>query len=249
MDAASKIFLDILKAALRDEPAAPSREIAPEEWQQLFRMARTHQILPLFYQAVYTLPSLPASLSAAMKQQVRHQVIRQTLQTGQFLELNQRLLEAGVRPLVVKGIICRNLYPKPDHRPSGDEDLLIPEDQFETCHRVLTEFGMGTDEEALNAYEIPYRKADSPLYIELHKSLFPPESDAYGDLNRFFTEVFDRAASEEIQGTSVCSLCPTDHLPRLQALPPQRLRHPAGLRYHALCQPPWQPGGLAAGAA
>ena len=212
MDATSKTFLDILKAALNNDQAAPNRQISTEEWQQLFRIAQIHQILPLFYQAVYELPSLTAPLGATVKQQVRYRVIRQAIQTGEFLELNRLLQKAGVRPLVVKGIICRNLYAKPDHRPSSDEDLLIPETQFETCHRVLTEFGMHAEADSPDAYEIPYRKEGSPLYIELHKHLFPPESDAYGDLNRFFANVSDRAVAEEIQGNTVYALGPTDHL-------------------------------------
>ena len=214
MDATSKTFLNILQSALNNHQAALDREIAPEEWGQLFRMAQSHQILPLFYQAVYTLPSLALEgpLRAAMKQQVRHQVIRQTIQTSEFLELNRKLLEAGVRPLVVKGILCRNLYANPDHRPSGDEDLLIPEDRFAICHRVLTEFGMHPESDSLDSYEISYRKEGSPLHIELHKSLFPPESDAYGDLNRFFTDAADRAVSEEIRGNTVYSPGYTDHL-------------------------------------
>ncbi len=217
MDAVSKLFLNILKAALNNEPARPDSKISPEEWQLLFRMAEIHHILPLFYQAVYALPSLAAekSLCGAVRQQVKHQVIRQTLQTSEFLELNQKLLEAGIRPLVVKGIICRNLYPQPDHRPSGDEDLLIPQTHLRACRRVLANLGMEAEAPADTldtAYEIPYRKEGSPLYIELHKSLFPPESEAYGDLNRFFTGVFDRAVTVEIQGSTVYSLSHTDHL-------------------------------------
>jgi len=50
------------------------------------------------------------------------------------------------------------------------------------------------------------------LYIELHKHLFPPESDAYGDMNRFFEGVFDRAIVEDIQGVPVCTMGYTDHL-------------------------------------
>lgn len=212
MDATAKTFLEILKAALQGKQAAQDREIPPEEWQKLFRMAKIHQILPLFYQAVHALPDLPKELSAPIRQQVRQQVIRQTLQTREFLELNKQLSAAGIRALVVKGIICRNLYPQPDHRPSGDEDILIPEAQFDRCHALLTAQGLTSGEHEESDYEIPYRKAGSPLYIELHKHLFPPASDAYGELNRFFGGVFDRAVTEEIQGAQVSTLCPTDHL-------------------------------------
>lgn len=56
----------------------------------------------------------------------------QTMRTNEFLELNKKLQAAGVRPLVVKGIICRNLYPQPDYKQSGDGDVLVPAEQFET---------------------------------------------------------------------------------------------------------------------
>lgn len=216
MDVTTKTFLSILKAALAGKQAEPDRETGPEEWQKLFHMAGIHNVLPMFYEAVYTAPSLrqadPTSL-AAVKRRIRQQVMMQTLRTNDFLALNRQLQAAGIRPLVVKGIICRSLYPQPDHRLSSDEDVLIPAQQFDACHQVMTDFGMQTAESELSAaYEVPYRKDGSPLYIELHKHLFPPESDAYGDLNRFFEGVFDRAVPEEIQGNTVYTLGPTDHL-------------------------------------
>ena len=217
MDATSKRFLDILQAALRDEQPEGGEYIPLSEWQKLFRMADTHKVLPLIYQAVYTLPCLQQApqLNASVKGSVRQQVMLQAMRTAEFLELNRQLQASGIRPLVVKGIICRNLYPQPDHRLSADEDLLIPPGQFDACHRILTDFGMHTTEppERLDsAYEVPYRKAGSPLYIELHKHLFPPESGAYGDLNRFFETAQERAVREEIQGSQVFTLGHTDHL-------------------------------------
>ena len=206
----AKVFLSILKAALQGQRAEPDREIPADEWEKLFKMAGIHNVLPMFYEAVYASKSLRESnlpFLSAVRRQVRQQVMMQALRTGEFLSLNQSLQAAGIRPLVVKGIICRNLYPQPDYRQSGDEDVLIPEEQFDTCHQVLLDFGMYTTaegEELKKSYEIPYRKAGSSLYIELHKHLFPPESEAYGDMNRFFEGVFRRAIPETIQGNTVC---------------------------------------------
>ena len=216
MDVTTKTFLAILKAAMANEQATPDREIEPEEWRKLFHMADIHNVLPLFYEAAYASISQRQEnmpVLAAGKRHVRQQVMVQTLRTNEFWTLNEKLQAAGVKPLVVKGIVCRNLYPRPDHRQSSDEDVLIPAEQFERCHRVMTDFGMQTTQTDLtDAYEIPYRKAGSPLYIELHKNLFPPESEAYGSLNRFFEGVFDRAIPEEIQGRTVYTLGYTDHL-------------------------------------
>lgn len=218
MDATNHTFLSILKSALGNEQAKLDREILPDEWQKLFSIAGIHNVLPMFFEAVYDSPSLQQTgppFLATIKRQVRQQVMMQTMRTSDFLTLNQALQAADIQPLVVKGIICRDLYPKPDHRQSSDEDVLIPAEQFAACHQVMTDFGMHTtaDEGQLaTAYEVPYRKADSPLYIELHKHLFPPESDAYGDLNRFFDGVYDRAIPEQVQGYTVYTLAHTDHL-------------------------------------
>jgi len=189
----------------------PGREVSLEEWQRLFSLAQLHQVLPLFYDAVY--PYVTAPLAAEIKRMVRLQVMQQTMKTSEFLELNRKLQFAGVKPLVVKGLVCRNLYPNPDARASGDEDVLIPGELFARCHRVLLAFGMQTTEAApTSAYEVPYRKDGSLLYIELHKHLFPPESAAYGNLNRFFVDVHDRAVEESIQGHEIFTMDPTDHL-------------------------------------
>ena len=217
MDATTSTFLAILKAALSNGKAELNREISPEEWQRLFHLANIHSLLPMFYEAVYSSASLQKNLPflAMGKHQAMQQVVTQTMRTNAFLELNQRFHAAGLRPLVVKGIICRNLYPHPDHRPSSDEDVLIPPDRFGDYHRILLEYGMQPQNgpaQLSAAYEVPYRKDGSVLYIELHKHLFPPESEAYGHLNRYFEGVFDRAVTEQIQGHSVCTLCCTDHL-------------------------------------
>lgn len=145
-------------------------------------------------------------------------VIMQTQKTGEFEPLYRYLRESGICPLVVKGIVCRNIYPNPDYRISGDEDLLIRPEDFRKCHDLLHEYGMQTSEQDMDAeelesvYEVPYGKKGSLIYIELHKSLFPPESEAYGDLNRFFANVHEDAIDIRIDGTDIRTMGYTDHL-------------------------------------
>lgn len=68
------------------------------------------------------------------------------------------------------------------------------------------------EKELESAYEVPYGKKGSLIYIELHKSLFPPESEAYGDLNRFFANVHEDAIDIKIDGTDIRTMGYTDHL-------------------------------------
>lgn len=216
MDQLNAVFLNILRSALKGEAYEGPADLTQEEWLRLMDLAQSHHVLPMVFQAAHALPGLRESpIFPTVKQQVRRQVILQARKSCDFLALNQQLRAAGIRPLVVKGIICRELYPYPDHRGSSDEDVLILESQTGLCHSVLSDYGMETTEDPQRfsqVYEIPYRKKDGPLYIELHRHLFPPESEAYGDLNRFFEHAFDRAVTQTIQGVEVSTLDPTDHL-------------------------------------
>lgn len=212
MDSLQLRFLAIVRSALLGQSAADPGDLTHAQCGLLCEMARIHRIEPLFLEAVYAWPvfqSWPGT--QRLRQRVRQQVLSQTLRTEEFSRLNQTLLQAGLEPMVVKGIICRSLYPKPDHRPSGDEDLLIPPGQFARCQEVFAQFGLQPGAQA-DSYEIPYRKAGSPLYIELHRSLFPPDSEAYGDFNRFFEDAQQRSVILEIQGLPIRTLEYTDHL-------------------------------------
>ena len=207
-------FLQILKAALQGEKLTSMSNLPMDEWAQIMRLAQTHHVLPLVFEAVHALPEIQsAPFFGALRNQIRVQVLTQTQKTLDFQLLYQRFAAAGLQPLVVKGLVCRDLYPFPDHRISSDEDLLIMPDQTSAYHEILTQYGLSTSEVDISAtYEIPYRKVGGPLYIELHRYLFPPESEAYGDLNRFFDSAFDRSVEETIQGFSVRTMSPTDHL-------------------------------------
>lgn len=209
MNRVNEIFLQILKAALQGKQLTDSDDLAKEEWQKIIALAEIHSVLPLIYQAVYTHPVLKAL--PELRNKVRRLVMLQTMKTVEFLQVNQVLREAGMTPVIVKGLICRNLYPQPDLRLSSDEDILIPTEQYEKCHECLLKQGMYTateDSQREKDYEVPYHKKDGVLYIELHKNLFPPEADVYGDWNRFFKDSIEN--SIEIDG--VRTLCHTDHI-------------------------------------
>lgn len=194
------------------------REISPQEWQELFSMAQKHQILPMIYGAVYQCPSAQEAdpqIFAPYKRMVMRLVTMQMVQTNESLKLYQFLSARGIQPIVVKGMICRELYPNPDERMSGDEDFLIRPEQFEECHLAMLAYGMCLSDPEMDiwsAYEVPYGKKGSPLYIELHKYLFPPDSDAYGELNVFFEEIFEKTEVIQVQGCEILGMNATDHL-------------------------------------
>ena len=217
MDLINRYFLSALKASLQGVPAPIEDDLTTEQWEVLIQQATEQNVLPMICAAICDNPSLvrnhPALL-ATVKQTASRKIAVQARKTSEFLALQKRFISAELRPLVVKGLICRNLYPDPNARESSDEDLLILPDDFNACHGVMITSGLETStepEKIAYSYEVPYEKSGSPLYIELHRSLFPPESHAYGDFNRFFEKVHDRSIEQEIDGVTVRTMCPTDH--------------------------------------
>ncbi len=217
-DHISNLFLDALRVSLRGQKVTWSETLSAQDWQLLFGMAQKHQVLPMIFEAVFRCPAAQEADPAVFqmyKQMTIQSVMIQTRKTGEFLRMYQYLKSRGIHPLIVKGIVCRSLYPQPDYRISNDEDLQVDADQFQACMEVLTEYGMEQADLSLDPgmdFEIPFRKKGSPIYIELHKQLFPPESDAYGDFNRYFEQMRERAVQISLDGTEILTMGCTDHL-------------------------------------
>lgn len=202
MDVLHQQLLNILCASIHGEKAVTSNGLSQEQLPLLFSLARAHKVLPLVYSA---------APHYSVRQEAILQMMTQTQKTREFLSLYRHLTDAGVAPLVVKGLVCRGLYPNGDLRPSSDEDLWVSPAEFEACAKAMAAFGMETSDD-MTGFEVSFRKADSPLYIELHRSLFNPENDAYGSLNTYFEGAHDRVVDITVDGVTVCTLSPTDHL-------------------------------------
>ena len=128
-------FVNVLGAVLHEQMLAdpgPSRK----EWEGLLHLAENSKLMPLILDAVCGLPSCRAALSVKPEQMetsvhiprwrelALEQAAKQAIQENEFLNLILALRERGLEPLVVKGAVCRKLYPKPLLRPSVDDDLL-----------------------------------------------------------------------------------------------------------------------------
>ena len=57
MQHTQQLFLEALKAALKNEQVEWNNKLEAQEWMDLFRMAEVHQILPMIYEAVYRSPA------------------------------------------------------------------------------------------------------------------------------------------------------------------------------------------------
>ena len=212
MNLSERALLSVLGCTLHGgAPGDPG--LSGDNWAELLTLAREQELLPLIYDAVCHLQSfclLDSGRRADFQQTALEGVTREVMQRNDFLTLLLRAQAQGLDPVVLKGIVLRSLYPRPMLRPSVDEDLLIPPGEAEAYDRFFLGEGLRPDDPA--ATERSYHRPDSPTYIELHTSPFPPDATAYGDCSALFDGAIGRAVRVQIEDVSVRTLAPTDHL-------------------------------------
>lgn len=186
-------------------------------WEEVFHLAEQHHVLPMIVDAAHQAygAKVPWDRLKKYKKRAQQLAYLQITKTQRFVSLYSFLAGRGLTPLVLKGLVCRDLYPNPDFRFSADEDLMIPPDQVMVYHKTLTEYGLkadSPDDSIVSAQEISYRSEDGVLFLEVHRFAFSPDSSAYGDYNSFFEGVFERAITEMHDGVDIRTLAPTDHM-------------------------------------
>ena len=215
MERSEVLFLEAMKASLEDRSVTWDHQVSAEELEQVLVLAQMHHVLPMIFEAIYSCPAAAAlepETEAECRRDSLRTVMGQAVKTDEFLELYSSLSSRGIAPLVVKGLVCRELYPRPDYRDSGDEDVFCGEQAFEACHKAMIESGMEPGSSDLESYEVPYKKGDGLLYIELHKTLFPGNSDIFGDCNRIFEHSFDNPARITVRGVEIATLDWSEHM-------------------------------------
>lgn len=214
----NRSFLQIIDHFIHPNSPEPDLSaLQSGDLEELLRLAHLHALVPAVYEAVQAsscFSALPENVRQAWKERTYRTVIAQTRRTVSFQRTYTELLRRGITPLVVKGIVLRELYSKSDYRPSSDEDLLVRKEEFFSLDQALREMGFAREEieDPLQQHEITFWQPSTGVHLEIHLSLFPEESGAYGRLNGEFTDVFGREAVQTIQGIPVHTLDPTQHM-------------------------------------
>ena len=141
------LFLALVRSGLYERPLSAdnlslARRTKPEEWQAFLDAARRQAVLGMLYQALFLLPSeiKPPErfVTELMSDTIR--AVRRYYELSSVTEsLTNRLLSAGLSPLVMKGTSVASFYQHPEFRIFGDIDLYLPPDEIHRAHALLEE--------------------------------------------------------------------------------------------------------------
>ena len=177
----------------------------------LLRLSSIHMVFPLVIDFLYNV--YPIQMDRYKKSAI-DQTTRQAGTTASFILLYQDMLNEGLSPVVLKGIVCRNLYQEPEERRSIDEDLLIEPSQIHQYHRFLLDHGFQLADNDISpekSNEISYKNSNNHIYLEIHKYPFSQEEYIFKEINTFFNKI-EKAITISIYDTDIRTLEYTDHL-------------------------------------
>ena len=204
-----KLFLNILASALNSVPF-DAYKYSGEQWQKAFELSQIHKLLPLFTDSAAGVCPLEKDMISAYIKKSKLMVTQQVINSAAFLELCRILKRQGIRFVTVKGIICRKTYKNPDLRISGDEDLLVFDEDFEKAREVLINSGFAPVNPEKNDTDEAFTNGRG-LFIELHKQLFENEGH-FKSYNKLLSGAFERVFYMDIENEKVPCLSPSLHL-------------------------------------
>lgn len=210
-------MLKLLKKAIH--PQFSEQLIGPVNWDEIFIMAKKHNVLPLVYEMACKLETFKGTAEYNKYMMlVMFMVAEQTKRTQNFLELYGVFSKAELYPIVMKGIVCRELYGKyADYRPSGDEDILIREEEYEDIKKTLLAQGFlpmleeVNETQLCNLQEISFINKKTGLHIEVHLNPIGLENDLRKKMNAYFNNVFEHKIFEQIRGNLISTMSYSDH--------------------------------------
>lgn len=180
------------------------------DYPKLYNLANQHQITALIYNQIYTFPGIPENLKQIWKRETFKINAFQTRKTIKMLQVYQQFINNNLKVLIVKGLICRYLYPIPDNRPSNDEDLYIQTKDFLKVKEIFLNNNFQIINETSDV--TIFVDYESGLSIELHTALFSLDFKSYGNYQQLFTDAFTNCISHQIENMQVYSLEYSKHL-------------------------------------
>lgn len=183
------------------------------DWQYLTKLAISHKLQAVVCDTMWQTPGFCGGnqqFASAWRRETILQTAAQSARTQRLLRLTQAMDSEGVNYAVVKGIVCRALYTRPDLRPSGDEDILIAPGDYPRCSELFVRDGLesvtGEEGSVTN-----WRDRQTGLHLELHTEAFSSIRDADKLLNTCFSSQLNQTDCMQAAGGTVRTLMPTYH--------------------------------------
>lgn len=168
----SQCFLGLLCDGIHNRQTAfvieQLQSLSREELTQLMHLSKLHN-LPLVGEQICRVLGRDTAAKGFREDLIKIMGI-QANATQRLLFLLKELEHNGIPALVVKGVVCRSLYPIPELRPSTDEDVYVEPEYTQRAEEVLKALGF-VRAEGENPNSAVHTWSSGVLRVELHSGL------------------------------------------------------------------------------
>lgn len=166
------LFLALVRSGLYERPLAAgelalARAATGAEWAEMVKVATEQTVLGQLYQAIFLLPSdvKPPEVVVTELMSRALRGVRSSYAVKAACEsFTARLKEAGLSPVVMKGVTVAAYYPHPEFRAAGDIDIYLPAGEMERAAALLDDSSVSPDGSRTGHF--------SGIDVDLHERYF-----------------------------------------------------------------------------
>lgn len=193
----TKLFIRLLVAAFNNN--VKIENIENIDWEQVYNISKKNSVSNIICYAIDKLGfEVPQEAYKKFKTDQLISVRHDAIQECEIKSLLDEYEENGIKCIVLKGTILKDIFPSSDMRVMGDVDLLLKKEQIPLAHAILlkngyTEIVEENQNKETNPHE-EYKKAPIML-VELHKFLFPQKG--FEDIFEHYNHIWNNVVSYE----------------------------------------------------
>lgn len=185
------LFLLINAVLKNEQPPEPDENV---DFSAVFSIADYHSIANLAYYGIEKINKKPEPELMKKWAEIRdREIMRDITQTVELEQISASFTKAGIRFIILKGSVLKQLYPQSDFRTMGDIDLLIDEENLKKGGEILVSLGYRPNLLDLTNHDVYYK--EPVMNIELHHELFTATRESFAEI---FVDIWNK--TEKVNG-------------------------------------------------
>ena len=184
-DTAEGVFLNLVRSIINNEkPSSLPDGINADD---IFEIGSRQDMAPITFCALNTLTPKPASEKWGEHQKrFFDDCMRSEVQISEYKKLVEYLCENGVKVLLLKGCVLKELYPVPNLRVMSDVDLLYEGVTPQELAELMEKAGYSTENLEAGCHDVFHKKPC--MNIEPHRKLVADDSPYRSVLQDMFAK-------------------------------------------------------------
>lgn len=178
------------------------------DWESIIEESKAHKVESLIYSSIGkdTLKNIEHELLEGWKKETFMSGVGQLRHINNVSEFLCEFNKQSIPVIVLKGLVIRDLYPKPELRTMCDADLIIHKDDLDKVKNLL--LNLGYTEKVTSDKDLCFIRGNT--YVEVHWSIANEKS--FNNVELFEEIMWKNAIKVNVGDSEVLSMCYEDLL-------------------------------------